>query len=144
VLRLHVAVRALVRDIESAPAVLVGASDPAEAGVELCCLPFLGSPQLLGLLFVRLLVENADPVGAFAPDELLLRPGFGVGIETGLRLGHEVVEGDGAHRPPPRPTSASCPGGQDGIVRRGTRYRDGRVPSYVVAARTPANTSSRD
>ena len=68
------AVATLVVGGQRPPAVLLGALDPAEAGVELLGLPLLRRGELGGFLFRRLLVEHADRVGAFAPDELLFAP----------------------------------------------------------------------
>src|SRR5262249_21745341 len=108
--RQELAVRALVLGAQRASAVFDRTGDPTEAGVELARLPVLGRPDLLGLLLGRLLVEDADTIRAFAPDELLLGARLGVGVEKPLRFDPEAVQCARAH-PPLRGTAAL-----DGLV----------------------------
>src|SRR5207245_4103127 len=90
----------LVGGGEGAAAVVLGAADPPEAGVELPGPPILGRPQVLHLLVVALLGQEADLVAALAPSLVFRLARFGVCLEEGPGLGLEVVEGDLiCHRP---------------------------------------------
>jgi hypothetical protein len=94
VLGLEADVEPVVRGRELAAAVLLGAGDVAEAGVEALGPPRLGGGQLHLLLLAVNLLEHRDVVVALAPHELLLLrlARRRVGVEEGEALLAELVE----------------------------------------------------